>query len=140
MRAAAAARFGTVRDWMTRGPETVPADCPIRTVLGRMRERGIRHLLVVDGDRLVGIVSNRDLRRLLTDDAPGDRLSQPVSRIMTEDPVTVAPETPVVAAARLLFERRIGGLPVREGDDIVGVFTTADALEALLAVIERPDA
>ena len=132
-------RYGTVKDWMTHSPETVPVDYPIHAALGRMRNFEIRHLLVVDGDRLVGIVSNRDVRRLLTGETPA-RLSEPVSRIMTEDPVTAAPETPVADAARLLLDRRIGGLPIREGDEIIGVFTTSDALEALLSVVERPGA
>ncbi len=131
------ARYGTVRDWMTRGPETVPVEYPIQAALGRMRNLEIRHLLVSEGDRLVGIVSNRDVRRLLTGDTPV-RLTEPVSRIMTEDPYTVAPETPVTEAARLLLDRGISGLPVRDGDAIVGVFTTSDALEALLAAVERP--
>ena len=59
---------------------------------------------------------------------------------MTEDPVTAAPELPVAAAARLLLERKIGRVPVRDGDSIMGVFTTSDALEAILAVVERPGA
>jgi acetoin utilization protein AcuB len=134
------ARFGTVRDWMTHPAEVVPVDCSLHAALGRMRSTQIRHLLVVDGDRLVGIVSNRDLRRLLTGDLRAEMLAQPVSRIMTEDPVTAAPELPVAAAARLLLERKIGSLPVRDGDSIIGVFTTSDALEALLAVVERPGA
>ena len=133
-------RFGTVRDWMTHLPETVRVDCSIRAALGRMRNSRIRHLLVVDGDRLVGIVSNRDLRRLLAGDLPPDLLAQPVSRIMTEGPVTAAPEMPIAAAARLLLKRKIGSLPVRDGDAIIGVLTTSDALEALLAVVERPGA
>jgi len=45
-------------------------------------------------------------------------MSAPVSRIMTEDPVTVAPEAPVTTAARVLLERKIGSLPVRDGDEI----------------------
>jgi acetoin utilization protein AcuB len=133
---------GTIRDWMTREPVTVAVDCPIHVALGRMRSEAVRHLLVVDGDRLAGILSNRDVQRLLGDpplgaDAPPPlRLTDPVGRIMTEGPTTVAPETPVVVAARLLLETKIGALPVRDGDDIVGIFTSADALEALLAVVE----
>jgi predicted transcriptional regulator len=65
-----AARFGTVRDWMTRAPELIPTDCPIEQALVRMRAAEVRH-------------------------------------------------------------------PVREGDDIIGIFTTSDGLWALLAVIER---
>ncbi len=131
-------RYGTVRDWMTRKPVSIPVDCPIEVALGHMRSAAVRHLLVMDGDRLTGIVSNRDVRRLLEETAHPARLSEPVSRIMTEGPVTVAPETPVAVAARLLLDAKIGALPVRDGDEIVGIFTKSDALEALLALVERP--
>jgi CBS domain-containing protein len=57
---------------------------------------------------------------------------------MSEGPVSVGPDTPMVAAARLLLEQRIGALPVRDGEQIVGIFTAADALDALLAMVERP--
>lgn len=127
----------SVRSWMTRAPVSVPADCPIASALSRMRTEGIRHLLVEDGT-LVGIVSGRDLARLPIGETRGQWLAEPVRRIMTEDPVTVAPETPVVVAARLLLESRIGALPVRDGERIVGVFTTSDALEALLLLLEGP--
>ena len=59
---------------------------------------------------------------------------------MSEGPVSVAPETPLVTAARLLLEQRIGALPVRDGERIVGIFTVPDALEALLAIAEAPGA
>ncbi len=140
MRPEAEERHGSVRNWMTREPTTVPEDCPVRLALGRMKRAEIRHLLVLDGDRLSGIVSNRDVRRLALEDPGPSLLSAPVSAIMTEDPVTVAPETAVTVAARLLLELRIGALPVRDGGEIVGIFTTADALEALLAMVENPAA
>ena len=140
MRPEARERHGTVRNWMTRAPTTVPESCPVRVALGQMQRGEIRHLLVLDGDRLSGIVSNRDVRRLALEDPGPSLLSGPVRSIMTEDPVTVAPETEVTAASRLLLERRIGALPVRDGDEIIGIFTTADALEALLAIVERPGA
>jgi acetoin utilization protein AcuB len=132
------AQSPTVRDWMTRPPVTVPEECPIGRALGQMRSADIRHLIVVDGDRVTGIVSNRDVRRLLDDPAHPARLDEPVSRIMTEGPITVAPETPVTDAARLLLERKIGALPVHDGDAIVGIFTTSDALDALLALVDGP--
>jgi acetoin utilization protein AcuB len=122
---------------MTRKPAAVPEDASVGAALARMQSAQVRHLLVMDGDRLSGILSNRDLGRL-AGVASASLLSAPVSRIMTEDPVTVAPETPVTAAARVLLEMKIGALPVRDGDDIVGIFTTADALEALLATVDGP--
>jgi acetoin utilization protein AcuB len=129
-------RCGEVRDWMTKQPATVAPDSSIGTALARMRHAEVRHLLVVDADRLVGIVSHRDWRRTEAGETPGGWEGQPVTRIMTEDPVTVAPETPVTAAARVLLEQKIGCLPVRDGEAIVGIFTTSDALEALLSALE----
>lgn len=129
-------RCGAVRDWMTKQPATVPPDCSIGAALARMRRADVRHLLVVDADRLVGIVSHRDWRRVPAGGTADGWEGQPVTRIMTEDPVTVAPETPVTAAARVLLERRIGCLPVRDSETIVGIFTTSDALEALLSALE----
>jgi CBS domain-containing protein len=130
------AACGTVGNWMTRNPLVVGEGCPIATALGQMRVAGVRHLVVADADRVTGILSNRDVGRLLEDPGHAGRLSDPVRRIMSEGPVTVAPETPVAVAARLLLEARIGALPVREDDAIVGIFTTSDALDALLTVNE----
>jgi acetoin utilization protein AcuB len=121
---------------MTHCPVTVSEECAIQRAIWQMRVAEIRHLIVIDGDRVTGIVSNRDLRRLLEDASRPPRLTDPVRRIMTEDPVTVAPEIPVTEAARLLLERKIGALPVRTGDEIIGIFTTSDALEALLALAD----
>lgn len=129
-------RCGAVRDWMTRQPATVAPDSSISAALGRMRSAEVRHLLVVEADRLVGIVSHRDWRRLGAGETSAGWESQVVARIMTEDPVTVAPETPVTVAARVLLERKIGCLPVRDGETIVGIFTTSDALDALLSALE----
>ena len=127
-------RFGVVRNWMTRAPATVGPECSTEAAFQRMRCDEIRHLLVVDADRLVGIVSSRDWRRIDTGTtAVGE---QPIARIMSEDPVTVAPETPVTVAARVLLERRIGCLPVRDGEVIIGMFTRSDALDALLSALE----
>lgn len=129
-------RCGAVRDRMTREPATAEPDVSIGAALARMRRAEVRHLLVVDADRLVGIVSHRDWPRVQADETPAGWESQTVARIMTEDPVTVAPETPVTVAARVLLDRKIGCLPVRDGEAIVGIFTTSDALEACLSALE----
>jgi len=129
-------RGTAVRDWMSRKPVAVQADSPIGAAVALMHAAGIRHLLVMEGDRLTGILSSRDLGRLAGDVSPA-LMSGPVSRIMTEDPVTVAPEAPVTTAARVLLEMRIGSLPVRDGDEIVGILTLADALESLLWFAEK---
>ena len=119
---------------------SVAEDTSIRVAMAHMQGAEIRHLLVMDGPVLTGIVSNRDLRRLITRDVRSPLLSEPVRSIMSEGPVTVAPDTPVVSAARLLLAQRIGALPIREGEHIVGIFTVADALDALLAIVDSPGA
>jgi CBS domain-containing protein len=131
---------GSVGDWMSKAPMAVVEDTPIRDAVALMQGAEVRHLLVLDGSVLTGILSSRDLRRLVTRDLGSPLLAGPVRSIMSEGPVSVAPETPLVTAARLLLEQRIGALPVRLGDQIVGIFTVPDALEALLAIAEGLDA
>ena len=127
---------GSVADWMSKAPMAVVEDTPIRDAVSLMRGAEVRHLLVQDGPVLTGILSSRDLRRLVMRDLDSALLAGPVASIMSEGPVSVAPETPLVTAARLLLEQRIGALPVRQGERIVGIFTVPDALEALLAIAE----
>jgi acetoin utilization protein AcuB len=127
---------GSVGDWMSKPPMAVPEDTPIREAVADMQRAEVRHLLVMDGPVLTGILSSRDLRRLVTRDPESPLLAGPVRSIMSEGPVSVSPETPLITAARLLLEQRIGALPVRQGERIVGIFTVPDALEALLAMAE----
>ena len=131
---------GSVADWMSKAPMAVVEDTPIRDAVSLMQGAEVRHLLVLDGPVLTGILSSRDLGRLVTRDLDSLLLAGPVRSIMSEGPVSVAPETPLVTAARLLLEQRIGALPVRQGERIVGIFTVPDALEALLAIAEGLDA
>jgi CBS domain-containing protein len=125
--------LGQVRDWMSRNPVTVPPDSPVAHVIGLMRVDGIRHVLVVDEGQLVGIVSNRDVRSLLIDGEPHVLPASPISRVMSDSPVTTSPEVPLTEAARAMLERKIGALPVLDRDRPVGILTRSDALEALLA-------
>jgi acetoin utilization protein AcuB len=128
------ADVGHVRDWMSREPVTASPDQQARQVAGLMRVRGIRHVLVVDGGRLAGVVSHRDLRRLEPEaPLPAD---SPVASLMADNPVTVSPDVPLTVAARAMLEHRIGALPVVEDDRVVGILTRSDVLEALLAWAE----
>lgn len=129
--------LGQVRNWMSRNPVTVPVEHSVGQVARLMQAQGIRHVLVMDGDRLAGIVSNRDVRGLLTDAEPHVFPGSPITRVMSENPVTVSPETRLTDAAREMLERRIGALPVVEGDRPIGILTKSDALEALVTWAER---
>ena len=113
-------------------PET-----PVGEVARLMRTEGIRHVLVVDGDVLVGIASNRDFAGTRSISRPTSRPGRRSPRIMTESPVTVSAQTPLTEAARAMLDQKIGALPVTDDLRLVGILTKADALEALLAWAER---
>jgi CBS domain-containing protein len=127
---------GTVRDWMSRTPLRAPPDTSVGRVAGLMRAQGIRHVLVMEGRQLVGIVSDRDVRGLPAEGEPSVSPTSPVAALMREAPLTVDPETPLTVAVRLMLEHKIGALPVLQDGDPVGILTRSDALEALLVLIE----
>lgn len=121
----------TVERWMTRSPATVTPGDKLAVAATRMTEGGFRSLPVVDGEKLVGIITDRDLRTHV-----GYHDHTEVKLAMTEPVVTITPETPVHEAARLLRERKIGALPVVEDGRLVGIISTVDVLEALTAETE----
>lgn len=128
---------------MQRDVVTVTLGTTITGASRLLQEHRIRHLPVVERGRLVGIITDRDIRRVLPSPATSlevhellyllDRLT--VGEVMTTKVITVAPETPVEEAARLLVEHRIGCLPVMEGDRLVGIITETDLLAALAEVL-----
>lgn len=132
-----------VRDWMSPDPVTVSGDTPVHEVRELLDYYGIRHLLVVDADRLLGVLSDRDVRldgatlreavhagsvaTLVDDERPADT-------IMSSPVHVVGRDEPVEAAARLLLSRRINALPVVDEDSRVhGIITTTDCLLASLS-------
>ena len=129
--------IGTVGNWMTRNPVAVSPETPVGEAARRMRAEGIRHVLVVDGDVLVGIASIRDIRGYTPDQRGDVSPHTPIARVMTESPVTVSAQTLLIEAARAMLDRKIGALPVTDDLRLVGILTKADALEALLAWVER---
>lgn len=134
-----------VSDYMTREPITVAEDTSMKDAMLLLRTHHIRHLPVANGKILVGMVSDRDLRRaspsLLQGIAATDyeqvMEDTPVSRIMTREPYTVNEETPLTEAVRVLVERKFGSLPVVDGKELVGIFTEIDALKVLLGALEK---
>jgi acetoin utilization protein AcuB len=124
---------------MTTPVYTVTAGDTIAGALRLARTQRIRHVPVVDGDRLVGLVTERDLRHAAPpiDDASGEEIretihSKKVGDVMVTTVITATTVTPVEAAAKLLYENRIGCLPVTEGDRLVGILTESDLLRALV--------
>jgi acetoin utilization protein AcuB len=122
-----------------------PSDS-VRTAWGLLREHRIRHLPVVDQGKLVGIVTDRDIRLVFPsaltsgskEQDPHDALEKvAVQDIMTKQVTTVTPETTIADAARLILERRIGGLPVIQGNRLVGIITKTDILAAYVEIVEK---
>jgi acetoin utilization protein AcuB len=100
-----------------------------------MRTRGIRHLVVTEGRRVIGVVSDRDLGGR---QGAAVRKNQTVGDLMTKAVVTVAPTTPIRKAANLMRGRSIGSLVVGVGARVVGIITVADLLEVIGRGVERP--
>lgn len=135
-----------VRNRMTPAPVVVRVDSPVAAAADTMRARKIRHLPVVDGDgRLVGIVTDRDLRQAVFDPAIHERLGPaahalaqlPVREVMTWGVVAVHPDSDVRDAAQLMHQRKIGAVPVVERGRVVGILTESDVLAALIDVLRE---
>jgi CBS domain-containing protein len=127
-----------VRELMTREPLTVSVDTPLVDARRTMLERRIRHLLVTQGGRLMGIVTDRDIRLNLP--SPATSLSvwevnyllarMTVGSVMTSAVMTVDPNRDVVEAARIMLDHKIGALPVVDGGTFVGIMTETDIVRA----------
>ena len=134
----------TVAKIMSPAPVVVEPKEPLREVYRVMAQHRIRHVPVVSGDGLVGIVSDRDVREALPSPmTPGeaaefaaalDRI--PVWEVMAEEVVTVTPRTPLAQAAHMLAGRKIGCLPVLESGRLVGIVTETDMLQAFAALLD----
>jgi acetoin utilization protein AcuB len=126
-----------VADWMTVSPFSVERGDPVWKALELMAEQGVRHLLVTQGGRLCGVVSNMDILRSARSGRRKklelDLHNCTVGQIMSSRPHTTTPETPLPVAAASMSNHRVNALPVLEGESLVGVLTTRDLLAALCA-------
>lgn len=125
----------TVAEFMTKTPFTIGAGQTLSSAHKMMRERRVRHLPVLEGGRLVGVVSQRDLYLLETIRGvdPEDTL---VEEAMTGDPFVTSPDTSLRKVVQTLLEHRWGSAIVAEGAKVVGVFTTTDALKVILELLD----
>jgi len=114
-----------VRDWMSEQVEVVQPDDDVAAVQARFRQRRVRQFPVVADGKLVGIITDRDVRSARD-------LAAKVETTMTANPVTTTPSTLVEDAAELLRRRKVGALPVLDGDALVGIISESDLLQALI--------
>jgi acetoin utilization protein AcuB len=135
---------------MTRRLFTVSPEDTVETAVQHLRQRGVRHLLVLDGDELVGILSDRDLKRALQPEQTKKKkvlglgglffLLEPilVREIMTRDPLTIDPETTAQEAATLMIKNKFGALPVAKNGRLLGILTETDLLRFIAKMPEKP--
>ncbi|MCA9669499.1 MAG: CBS domain-containing protein [Myxococcales bacterium] len=135
----------TVGELMSRSLVTLEAEQSVPLARELMEMERIRHLPVVDGKRLIGLVTYRDLlaaHRQRVDgliaelDEPID-LAIPVSRVMRRQLWTVNPQTPALEGARIMSDHDFGCLPVIDDGDLVGIVTEADYLEMAMRTLAR---
>lgn len=134
----------TVGEWMTQNPQTIPADTSVRDAFIQMRSGGFRHLLVVENNKLLGIVTDRDLRRPdITKDVEGwnDYYNldddYEVRYIMTINVHTLRTGDSLEKALKLFIENKYGAAPVLDKhDNVIGILSNYDALRAFDAALK----
>jgi len=125
----------TVAEHMTAAPHSIGMDQSLDLAAERMSQLGVRHLPVLDGGQLVGLVSERDIA-LLRSVAPERAVELSVEEAMSAVPYCVEPATPLGDVARHMALRKLGSAVVAEHGRVLGVFTTTDALQVLAALLE----
>jgi acetoin utilization protein AcuB len=136
-------RSGSIKvaDWMTETVLAVEIYDSISVARQLMAKHRVNQLPVVDNDRLLGIVTDRDIRDAYptsmaigrTKEIDEFAASYTVEEVMTHDVFTVEPDTPLATAVALLRHHRIGSLPVVAGKQLVGIITRSDILDFVLS-------
>jgi acetoin utilization protein AcuB len=114
----------TVGDIMVKPVVTATPNASVAEARRLLEKARVRHLPVLDGGLLVGIVSDRDLRSARDE-------AVPLREIMTRTVFVLTPDTSIRRAARLFRERRFGAMPVLEGREVVGIVSVLDVLRIL---------
>jgi acetoin utilization protein AcuB len=129
-----AAAVPLVSQYMTRSPHTIGRDQTLARAHELMNEYRIRHLPVLDGGQLVGMLSQRDLYFVETlDTTPASEIK--VDEAMTQDVFEVAQDATLAQVADVMLRKKHGCAVVIDGSKVIGVFSTTDALRALLAYL-----
>jgi len=118
-----------VAERMTRNPSHVRLTDTLAAARMIMQAEGFKHLPVVETKRVLGVITDRDVRQHAA------HLDETlVETAMTADPVTVSPDTSIEEAASVMLVKRIGCLPVVQNGGLVGIITVTDLLRALLDI------
>ncbi len=129
-----------VRDWMTPEPIFISPKATLPEAHRIMRDSKIRRLLVVDKGKVVGIITKGDVREAGPSDATSLSVFElnyllaqlTIDKVMTRDPVTISSDASIFDAAQLMLENKIGGLPVVDEGELVGVITESDIFREMV--------
>jgi len=125
-----------IMKFMTTSPHTVNASLSLAQAEKMMQEHRIRHLPVLQGGKLIGIVSDRDLKMVMAfKDVDPNKVT--VEEACTFDPITVSPEAPLDEVVSLMAEKRIGSVLVVDNHKLVGIYTWVDGLKAMHEILHQ---
>lgn len=124
----------SIQKYMTGAPHSIGSDQTVARASMMMADHNIRHLPVLRGGRLLGILTERDIRLIesFRDLQPGDIA---VEEAMTEEPYTVGPDTPLDEVVETMATHKYGSAVVMQNQKVVGIFTTVDACSALAELL-----
>jgi acetoin utilization protein AcuB len=115
--------------YMTTCPHSIRIDSTLEHALGMMKEYNFRHLPVLDGGKLVGVITDRDIKNVLSLDGANPK-EVLVSDAHTEEAFSVSPEAPLDVVCEQMAKDKIGSALVVDNKKLVGIFTWVDALNA----------
>ena len=131
-----------VSDWMTKSVITVTPDTLLAEAHQIMKRHEIRRLIVVDDKQaVVGIITLGDVRQARPSDVTTLSIWEmnylwsqlTIKKVMTRDPYTTTPDTPIIDVAEMMYKHKISGLPVLENGKLAGVITESDIFKMLIA-------
>jgi CBS domain-containing protein len=133
-----------VKDWMTNNPIQISPDMSLPKAHKTMKDFSIRRLPVVEEEGLVGIVTLGDVREAGPSDATSLSIYElnymlanlAISDVMTKDPITVSSSTTLHDTAKIMLEKKLGGLPVIDDGRLVGIITESDIFRAVMEIFE----
>jgi len=135
-----------VRDWMSAKPVTCASDTSLPEAHRLMTQHNVRRLPVIDNGKLVGIVTLGDVRGAEASDATSLSIFElhyllarlPVAKIMQRQVITTRPDATIAEAAGLMLKHKIGGLPVMENGQVVGILTESDIFRLIAQSWQAP--
>ena len=130
-----------IRDWMTSDPFTIHPQQTVPQAHQMMKKKRIRRLPVVENNELIGIVTYGDIREAQPSNATSLSIYElnylisllTIDNVMTPDPITVEADSTIAEAAQIMLEYKVGGLPVLDDGNLVGIITETDICRVVVA-------